>query len=218
MEIAKAIAELQAVCGPEVRLIAVSKYSPNEAVKAAYAAGQRDFGENKAQDLSARAAELPGDIRWHFIGHLQRNKVKYIAPFIHLIHSVDSLRLLEEIQKQAASANRIIDCLMQIHIAREDSKFGFDYDELDEMLATTDWSKLPNVRVTGLMGMATLTENIDQIKEEFAGLKKYFDQLKSRALPENFILSELSMGMSADYPLAIAEGSTMVRIGSAIFK
>ncbi len=218
MAIVDALNDLRSECGADVTLVAVSKYSPIEAVREAYAAGQRDFGENKAQDISVRAAEMPQDAHWHFIGHLQRNKVKYIAPFIHLIHSVDSIRLLDEIEKQAASANRTIACLLQVHIANEDSKFGFSYAELHSEIAETDWSKYAHVQIIGLMGMASLTSDEAQIKEEFAGLKTCFDQLKNQELPKPFALRELSMGMSSDYLSAIAEGSTMVRIGSAIFK
>ncbi len=217
MSIAENIQRIQDSLGSEVTLVAVSKYSSKESVKEACEAGHRDFGENKAQDLTARQEELPDDIRWHFIGHLQRNKVKYIAPYIHLIHSIDSMRLLEEVDKQAAKHERIIPCLLQMHIASEESKFGLDEAELKDILDHPDLSKLSHIRIEGLMGMATNTTNRETISTEFAGLKRIFDRIKSGSLPANVEMKTLSMGMSSDYELAIAQGSNMVRIGSAIF-
>ncbi len=217
MSIAANIERIQSELGENVTLVAVSKYSPDDAVRQAYAAGHRDFGENKAQDLTARASGMPADIRWHFIGHLQRNKVKYIASFIHLIHSVDSLRLLEEINKQAAKVPRVVDCLLQLHIAKEETKFGLSEPEALELLHAPELTSYKHIRITGLMGMATNTERKDLISEEFKSLKSFYDKLRSSSLPENVELNTLSMGMSADYRIAIEEGSTMVRIGSSVF-
>jgi len=197
-------------------LVAVSKTKPIEDIKALYDLGQRDFGENYVQELTEKAQQLPSDIRWHFIGHLQSNKVKYIASFVHLIHVVDSLKLLQEINKQALKNNRIIDCLLQVHIAKEETKFGLDESELDQLLNNVDKSTLANIRITGLMGMASFIEDIDVVKKEFRYLKTLFDK-HARVSTNNYRLSTLSMGMSSDYKLAIAEGSTMVRIGSLIF-
>lgn len=202
---------------PDCQLIAVSKTKPIEDLKAAYAAGIRDFGENKVQEIQAKQPEMPADTRWHMIGHLQSNKVKYIAPFVHLIHGVDSFKLLQEIDKQGKKFNRSISVLIQMHIAEEESKFGFDRSELNEMLASKEFAELTHVKVIGLMGMATFTEDQDQIRKEFRGLKQLFEELKSRNLPEFVQLKEISMGMSGDYKIAQQEGSTMVRIGSAIF-
>jgi PLP dependent protein len=202
---------------PGCELIAVSKTHPVETVQEAYDAGQRKFGENKVQELVPKYEALPKDIEWHMIGHLQSNKVKYIAPFIHLIHSVDSFKLLEEIDKQARKANRIISCLLQVHIASEESKFGFSEAEIMQMVADKSIEKLPNVKVVGLMGMATFTDNKDQIKKEFGTLKKLFDKLKTTPVPSNMSMRELSMGMSSDYKEAIELGSTFVRVGTAIF-
>ncbi|RIW15901.1 YggS family pyridoxal phosphate-dependent enzyme [Algoriphagus lacus] len=202
---------------PDCQLIAVSKTKPIEDLKAAYAAGIRDFGENKVQEIQAKQPEMPANTRWHMIGHLQSNKIKYIAPFVHLIHGVDSFKLLKEIDKQGKKIDRIIPVLIQMHIAEEESKFGFDRAELEEMLDSPDFGALTHVRIMGLMGMATFTENQDQIRKEFRGLKQLFEELKSRNLPEFVQLKEISMGMSGDYKIAQEEGSTMVRIGSAIF-
>ncbi len=216
MDIKANILDLHQSLDPQnVVLVAVSKTKPVEAIQAAYDAGQRDFGENKVQELSSKAEQLPEDIRWHMIGHLQRNKVKYIVPFVHLIHSVDSLRLLRMINKEAGKAGRTIDCLIQVHIAEEDTKYGFDESELSE--AIEEMKDLQNVRIRGLMGMATFTDNNGQIRREFASLKNLFDALGERELPERTSMDILSIGMSGDYQIAIEEGSTMVRIGSAIF-
>jgi PLP dependent protein len=200
------------------RLVAVSKTQPVEKIQEAYDAGQRIFGENKVQEMEAKfTSGLPADIQWHLIGHLQRNKVKYIASFVSLIHSVDSPRLLDEINKQAAKCNRIIPCLAQMHIAREETKFGFDETELTAYLTSGAVSELTHVNIIGLMGMATFTDNHEQVRQEFKSLKKYFDTLKSMTLPPNVEMKELSMGMSGDYKIAMEEGSTLVRIGTAIF-
>lgn len=198
-------------------LVAVSKTKPLEDLKEAYEAGIRDFGENKVQELQDKQPQMPEDVRWHMIGHLQRNKVKYIAPYVHLIHGVDSFKLLKEIDKQGAKVNRQIPVLLQIHIAEEESKFGFDRAELEEMLSNPEFQAMKNVEVRGLMGMATFTENQDQVRKEFRGLKSQFEELKSQSLPDFIKMEELSMGMSGDYLIAQEEGSTMVRIGSAIF-
>ena len=192
-----------------VTLVTVSKTKPNTDILAAYTAGQRVFGENKVQELVKKQEELPKDIQWHMIGHLQRNKVKFIAPFTCLIQGVDNLKLLQEIDKRAAQNNRKIDCLLQVHIAKEDTKFGFGIHEIKEVLLAT--SSFKNISIIGLMGMATFTDDNNQIKEEFESLKTVFDSIK------NDKITILSMGMSGDYPLAIEQGSTMVRVGSAIF-
>jgi PLP dependent protein len=202
---------------PDCLLVAVSKTKPAEDIMEAYDAGIRDFGENKVQELTDKQPQLPQDIRWHMIGHLQRNKVKYIAPFVYLIHGVDSLKLLKEINKQAEKAERIIPCLLQVHIAREESKFGFDEQEVLELIQGEEIKSFQNIEIKGLMGMATFTENQQVVREEFAGLKTLFDKIKQGPLPENVRMEELSMGMSGDYQIAQEEGSTMVRIGSAIF-
>lgn len=202
---------------PDCKLIAVSKTKPVEDLREAYAAGIRDFGENKVQEIQAKQPEMPADTRWHMIGHLQSNKVKYIAPFVYLIHGVDSFKLLKEIDKQGKKIDRTIPVLLQIHIAEEESKFGFDRAELEEMLASAEFTSLTHVKIQGLMGMATFTENQEQIRKEFRGLNQLFEELKGRKLPEFVDMTELSMGMSGDYQIAQEEGSTMVRIGSAIF-
>ena len=196
-----------------VQLVAVSKTKSTAEIMEAYRAGQRDFGENKVQEMAAKHEELPKDIRWHMIGHLQRNKVKYMAGFVYLIHGVDSLRLLEEINRRGAFENRVIDCLLQVHIAEEDTKFGFSPAELEALLEGRELETLTHVRVRGLMGMATFTEDLARLHREFRGLKALFDRLFS-GNPQADILS---MGMSGDYPIAVEEGSTMVRIGSSIF-
>lgn len=218
MEIKNNIKGLEAeLSGNSCRLIAVSKTQPIEKLLEAYDAGQRLFGENKAQEMAAKQGALPNDVEWHMIGHLQTNKVKYIAPFVALIHSVDSLRLLEEINKQGKKFNRIIPCLLQVYIAQEETKFGFDPAEVLQLAEKNLDQLYPNVEIKGLMGMATLTDNTDQIRAEFQKLKNLFDQLKNRTLPPNMHMQELSMGMSADYKLALATGSTLVRVGTAIF-
>jgi pyridoxal phosphate enzyme (YggS family) len=202
---------------PNCKLIAVSKTKPLVDLQAAYAAGIREFGENKVQEIQAKQPEMPSDTRWHMIGHLQSNKIKYIAPFVHLIHGVDSFKLLLEIDKQGKKIDRPIPVLLQIHIATEESKFGFDQEELETLLSSPEFINLTHVQIKGLMGMATFTEDLAQIRSEFRGLKQLFDALKKRGLPSFVELTELSMGMSGDYQIAQEEGSTMVRIGSAIF-
>jgi pyridoxal phosphate enzyme (YggS family) len=197
------------------KLIAVSKTQPIEKILEAYHAGQRSFGENKAQELEKKWKELPRDIEWHMIGHLQTNKVKYIAPFVSQIHSVDSQKLVAEINKQGNKENRVISCLLQIHIAQEDSKFGLSYEDLLRLL--DEVNNYPFVKVTGLMGMATLTDNEEQIRSEFGQLKRYFDELKSKKFSKNIEMKDLSMGMSSDYKIALEMGTTMVRIGTTIF-
>jgi PLP dependent protein len=199
------------------KMIAVTKTKPVEKIMEAYQEGHRLFGENKVQELIPKFEALPKDIEWHMIGHLQSNKVKYIAPFIGMIHSVDSVRLLEEINKQALRSKRTIPCLLQVHIAEEETKFGFSPQEVFQFLQSGRLAELTNVKISGLMGMATLTENSDQIRREFRELKKLFDKLKSSVLTDAAEMKELSMGMSGDYGIAIEEGSTMIRIGSAIF-
>ena len=197
----------------QVTLVAVSKTKPIELIKEAYNAGQRNFGENYIQELEDKHKLLPTDINWHAIGHLQSNKVKYIAPFVHLIHAVDSLKLLREIDKQALKNNRVIDCLLQIHIAKEDTKFGFSFEECEHLFQQDEFKGLKNIRITGFMGMATNTDDETQIRNEFRSLKDFFSQFSTL----NSQFSILSMGMSADYKIAIEEGSTMIRIGSSIF-
>ena len=196
-------------------LVAVSKTKPVEDILELYKLGQRDFGENYVQELVGKYEQLPKDIRWHYIGHLQSNKVKFIAPFIHLIHGVDSLSLLKEINKQALKNNRIIDCLLQIYIAKEETKFGLDSDELDAILKT-DLSELKNIHIFGLMGMASFSTNMDLVRSEFKYLKSIFDKHTVR-LTNNGQRATLSMGMSADYKIALQEGSNIVRIGSLLF-
>jgi hypothetical protein len=212
-EIAEHIAALQKELPEGVTLVAVSKTKPMEAILEAYEAGQRDFGENYIQELCDKADKLPKDIRWHAIGHVQSNKVKYIAPFVHLIHGVDSLKLLQEINKQAQKNERVIDCLLQIFIATEESKFGLDATELDALLKSETFQHLQNIRIVGLMGMASNTENEAQIRSEFKGLRDLFLSMQ-KDYPD---FQHLSMGMSGDYSIAIAEGSTMIRVGSLIF-
>jgi PLP dependent protein len=198
-------------------LIAVSKTQPLERLQEAYDAGQRVFGENKAQELASKYETLPKDIEWHMIGHLQTNKVKYIAPFVTLIHSIDSIKLLEEVDKQAKKVNRKISCLLQVHIAKEETKFGFGVDEIKELINSETLVNFSNVEIKGLMGMATFTENQEQIRNEFSVINNLFQSLKSQTLPANVEMKELSIGMSSDYKIAIEEGSTLVRVGTAIF-
>ncbi|GLU44512.1 YggS family pyridoxal phosphate-dependent enzyme [Allomuricauda sp. NBRC 101325] len=213
MSIKDNLLEIQSELPKGVTLVAVSKTKPNEAILEAYEAGQRVFGENKVQEMVAKWEVLPKDIEWHMIGHLQRNKVKYMAEFVSLIHGVDSLKLLSEIDKQAQKQDRVISCLLQMHIAEEDTKFGLNQSELNELINSEAFKAMKNIKIVGLMGMATFTTDETQIHKEFAQLKSIFDSLKSE-IPE---ISILSMGMSGDYNIAITEGSTMVRIGSSIF-
>ena len=199
-----------------VTLVAVSKTKPVSDLMEAYEAGQRIFGENKIQEMTEKWEQMPKDIQWHMIGHVQTNKVKFMAPFVSLIHGVDSLKLLQEINKQAKKNNRTIDCLLQIYIAEEETKFGLDEEELTSLLTSNEFQELKNIQIVGLMGMATFTANKDQIKKEFLHLKSIFDTNKNLK-SEICNLNTLSMGMSGDYQLAIECGSTMVRIGSSIF-
>ena len=199
-----------------VTLVAVSKTKPVSDLMEAYEAGQRIFGENKIQEMTEKWKQMPKDIQWHMIGHVQTNKVKYMAEYVSLIHGVDSLKLLQEINKQAAKHNRVIDCLLQMYIAEEETKFGLDEKELEDILHFVQNDKLQNIKVVGLMGMATFTNNQTQIKKEFLNLKSTFDKINSLSIV-NYQLSIISMGMSGDYKLAIECGSTMVRIGSSIF-
>ena len=209
MTIASNLKAITSSLPKEVALVAVSKTKPNTAILEAYQAGQRIFGENKVQELVQKAEELPKDIAWHMIGHLQTNKVKFIAPFVSLIHGVDSLKLLKEINKRAKQNNRIIDCLLQVHIATESSKFGFGINEVKSALNQAE--EFENIKIVGLMGMATFTDETQQLSQEFKSLKTVFDSIK------NDHITTLSMGMSGDYNLAIEQGSTMIRVGSAIF-
>ncbi|HFA48527.1 MAG TPA: YggS family pyridoxal phosphate-dependent enzyme [Bacteroidetes bacterium] len=199
------------------KLIAVSKTKPVDAILELYNRGQRIFGENRVQELVRKQGELPADIEWHFIGHMQTNKVKYIAPFIACIHSIDSLKLLKEVNKQAEKNGRTIDCLLQFHIAEEETKFGLDLDEAGGLLSSDDFFKMKNVRIRGVMGMATFTEDEGQVRREFAFLKNIFDELKNMYFPDDPGFSEISMGMSGDYEIALEEGSTMVRLGTLLF-
>lgn len=207
----------QELAGTTCKLIAVSKTQPMAALQEAYEAGQRIFGENKAQEMVVKAQALPTDIEWHMIGHLQTNKVKYIAPFVHTIQSVDSLRLLDEINKQAARNNRIINCLLQLYIAGEETKYGLSLAEAEDLLASELYPLMPNIAITGVMGIATNTDSETQLRKEFKELKHIFDTLKNKYFHNHSDFKEISMGMSADYKMAIAEGSTLVRVGSSIF-
>ena len=213
MSITENLNDLKNTLKSGVTLVAVSKTKPTEAIVEAYNTGHRVFGENKVQEMTGKWEQLPKDIEWHMIGHLQRNKVKYLAPYVSLIHGVDSLKLLAEINKQALKHERTIDCLLQMHIAQEDTKFGLSEKELTALLVSDQFKAMNNVRIRGLVGMATFTENEAQIRSEFQFLKAQFDSLK-KSLPEVDILS---MGMSGDYKIAMDCGSTMVRIGSSIF-
>lgn len=217
MMIAEKLQQVKATLKPGVRLVAVSKFHPAEALQEAYDAGQRIFGESHVQELVAKQEALPKDIEWHFIGHLQTNKVKYIAPFISLIHSVDSVKLLREIDKQAAKADRVVDVLLQVHVAKEETKFGFTPDELLDMLATEEWKTLQHVRLAGLMAMATNTDDTAQIAREFDTVSQLFAVAKERFFATEPAFREISMGMSGDYLIAQEHGSTMVRIGTTIF-
>ena len=217
MNIQANLKEVLANLSGTVRLVAVSKFHPKESIQSAYEVGQRIFGESKVQELQDKYEALPKDIEWHFIGHLQTNKVKYIAPYIALIHAVDSYKLLAEINKQAIKANRTIPCLLEIHIAEEDSKYGFTMDSCREMLEGDEWKSLKNVSIAGVMGMATNTDDTNQIHHEFESLHVFFNELKTKYFAESKDFKEISMGMSHDYQQAIKAGSTLVRVGSYIF-
>jgi hypothetical protein len=218
MSIAANISSIKKEIGNrDVKLIAVSKTKPIESIVEAYDAGQRLFGENMVQELAEKYEKLPKDIEWHLIGHLQSNKVKYIAPFISLIHSVDSLKLMQEINKQALKNNRIIDCLLQLEIADEETKYGMDLGEVIELLRSDEFKELKNIRICGVMGIATLTDNPKITAEEFYELNTFFNGLKDTFFRKDTAFKEISMGMSGDYKLAIEKGSTMIRLGSTIF-
>jgi PLP dependent protein len=217
MSIAQNIQDITNLLPEEVTLVAVSKTKPVETLLEAYKAGQRHFGENKVQEMNEKQEALPADIHWHLIGHLQSNKVKFIAPYVHLIHSVDSLKLLQEIDKQAKKNQRIIDCLLQFHIAEEETKFGLSIQEAEELISSQAYAELKNVRIVGIMGMATFTEDQQQIRKEFRQLKQYFEHIKTKHFASSPYFKEISMGMSSDYLLAIEEGSTLIRVGSSIF-
>jgi PLP dependent protein len=217
MSIRENLIRLKQAIPRHVKLVAVSKTKPVEVIREAYDAGQRLFGENKAQEMIAKQPGLPDDIKWHFIGHLQTNKVKYLIPFVSMIESVDSLRLLKEINKQAGKAGRRIDCLLQFHIASEETKFGLDLDEARSLLSSESFRSMDHVRICGLMGMATFTEDENILSTEFQTLHGYFKSIKNEFFAADDAFRELSMGMSGDYEVAIREESTIVRIGTAIF-
>lgn len=217
MSILRNIQEIRNHVPANVKLVCVSKFHPESAVLEAYEAGERIFGESRVQELLDKQPNLPADIHWHFIGHLQTNKIKYIVPFVDLIHGVDSLKVLKEIDKQAENAGRVVSCLLQVHIAQEETKFGFSAGELAEMLESDEFREMKNVVISGLMGMATLTDNSSQIRQEFRKLKVLRDEIKQLYFTLNNSFTELSMGMSDDYLIAIEEGSTMIRIGTSIF-
>ncbi len=217
MSIAENIDLVKANLPTQVQLIAVSKTKPSDLLMEAYRHGQRAFGENKVQELVGKFEELPKDIEWHFIGHVQTNKVKYIVPFIHLIHGIDSFKLLKTINTEAKKIDRVIHCLLQFHIAEEETKFGFSLAEVEEMLESDEFKLLEHIKISGVMGMATYTDDENQIHKEFASLKTYFDKLKLDYFADEPEFKEISMGMSGDYRIAVEEGSTMVRIGSIIF-
>ncbi|UPQ79358.1 YggS family pyridoxal phosphate-dependent enzyme [Flavobacterium azooxidireducens] len=216
MNITENISKIKSSLPPHVTLVAVSKTKPVADLMEAYNAGQRIFGENKIQEMTEKWEQMPKDIQWHMIGHVQSNKVKYMIPYVSLIHGVDSLKLLKEINRLAVKWRKKVDCLLQIHIAEEETKFGLDEKELNGLLSSEEFKTFENIRIVGLMGMATFTENQEQIKREFLHLKSIFDQQK-QLTTDNCQLTTLSMGMSGDYQLAIECGSTMVRIGSSIF-
>lgn len=217
MSIAQNIQEIRKNIPANVSLVCVSKFHPENAILEAYNCGERIFGESRVQELLAKQTKLPADIQWHFIGHLQSNKIKLILPTVSLIHGVDSSNLLKEINSRALKAGRVVSCLLQVHIAREETKFGFSIEEIHQMLSGIEFGSLENVQINGLMGMATLTDDKEQIRAEFRTLRQLYDELKREYFQNNENFCELSMGMSDDYQIAIDEGSTMVRIGSSIF-
>ena len=215
--IAQRLHEIKATLPQHVCLVAVSKFHPAESLMQAYQAGQRCFGESRVQELQAKHEQLPADIEWHFIGHLQTNKVKYIVPYVSMIHSVDSPRLLEEIERQAARIDRVVDCLLEVHVAQEDTKYGFSPESCIDYLTPEVLAAYPHVRFRGVMGMASFTDDDEQVKQEFEQLKQLFDKLRSGVMNNATYFDTLSMGMSHDYLMAIDKGSTMVRIGTTIF-
>ena len=217
MNIASRLDQIRNGLPENVRLVAVSKFHAASIIQEAYNAGQRIFGESRVQELVLKQQQLPDDIEWHFIGHLQTNKVKQVTPFIHTIHAVDSLRLMKEVNKEAVNFNRKIHVLLQIHIAQEEDKFGFSFDEIEELGKAKEFDSFPNLIFSGLMGMATFTDDETQIRDEFKLLSSFFQKLKKDYFSESADFKELSMGMSDDYPIAIEEGSTLIRVGSKIF-
>lgn len=217
MSIKENITSITSELSNKTRLVAVSKFHDNQEIMQAYTAGQRIFGESRVQELNEKAATLPKDIEWHFIGHLQSNKIKFISPYVSLIHGVDTVKLLNEINKEGKKINRVIPCLLQIHIAEEESKFGFSKTECIDFFQSGEWIELKNIKIYGLMGMATLTEDMEKVRSEFKQLKSLFDEIKQTWFPSDNSFCEISMGMSDDYHIALNEGSTLVRIGSAIF-
>jgi pyridoxal phosphate enzyme (YggS family) len=217
MNIASRLHQLKTELPAQVRLVAVSKFHESAVIREAYDAGQRLFGESRVQELLPKYEQLPKDIEWHFIGHLQLNKVKQIAPFIDTVQSADSLKLLEELNRQAGKCNRRIKVLLQIHIAREEHKFGFSFDEMEDLFRSGIQEQLPHISINGLMGMATFTEDVEQIRKEFTSLSTFFAKVKKQYFAQNTAFNELSMGMSDDYPIAIEEGSTIIRVGTKLF-
>ena len=217
MDIGKNIAEIKETLPPETRLIAVTKTKSPEIIMEAYRSGHTIFGENKVQELVQKFEKLPKDIEWHFIGHLQSNKAKYIAPFVKMIHGIDSFKILKAVNKEAKKNDRVVPCLLQFHIAQETTKFGLDVEEAREMLRSETFSTLKNVIIAGVMGMATFTDDKAQVRKEFSRLKTIFELLKAEYFSDGSQFREISMGMSDDYPIAVEEGSTMIRVGSKIF-
>jgi len=217
MDIAKNIEKIKSTLPEGVKLIAVSKTKPNEAILEAYQTGHRLFAENKAQELIRKQPELPNDIEWHFIGHLQSNKAKYIAPFVSMIHSIDSFKILKTVNKEARKNDRVIPCLLQFHIAEEESKYGLTEADAREILESDAYKNMQNISVAGVMGMATFTDDMEKVRKEFKKLKSNFNELKKNYFADQSEFKEISMGMSDDYPLAVEEGSTIVRVGSKIF-
>jgi pyridoxal phosphate enzyme (YggS family) len=217
MTIKENLKYIQSQLPGKVRLVAVSKTRTNDEILEAYQSGQRQFGENKVQELTKKCRELPKDIEWHYIGHLQTNKVKQLVPFVSMIHSIDSLKLLSTINKEAGNCNRVIPVLLEFHIAREESKFGLTLEEAEELLSAPEIGTLSNVVIAGVMGMATFTDDTDMIKSEFRTLRSHFEYIKQKYFSQTDQFREISMGMSDDYPIAVSEGSTIVRVGSKIF-
>ncbi len=217
MDIAKNIEKIKSTLPDGVKLVAVSKTKPNEMILEAYRSGHKIFGENKAQELIRKQPELPGDIEWHFIGHLQSNKAKYITPFVSMIHGIDSFKILKTINKEARKNDRVISCLLQFHIAQESTKFGLSEEEAREILESEAYAAMKNISIAGVMGMATFTDDEKQVRDEFRMLKTIFDNLKNKYFGDDPEFKEISMGMSDDYRIAVEEGSTIVRVGSKIF-
>lgn len=217
MSIQTTIKEITDELPAGVKLVAISKYHPAEMIKEAYEAGQRIFGESHVQELQVKVPTLPSDIEWHFIGHLQTNKVKYIAPYIHLIHAIDSMKLLQEVNKHAARNNRRIKVLLQLHVAQEETKFGFSEDECEQLLREGAWRELKNIVIAGIMCMASNVDDKEQIAREFKQARKFFERMKAQYFCDDESFCECSMGMSDDYPIAVQNGSTLIRVGTKIF-